>query len=133
MISTAHHRHVLKILLGAVLGIVLLAGISVAVLSFWFDQAEGAPPPLSDGALQDFAVGHETWSRRLAETFPVGTPEATVLARLEDEGFETTPGGRTAHYEWGSGFPCIYTLTASWTTESGKITAISGDYLNACM
>ncbi|MDP3800896.1 hypothetical protein [Brevundimonas sp.] len=133
MTSTLSRRPILKTALALILGLVLLPGASFVALGLWFEQAEGAPPQLADGALHDFGVRNENWSRHLAETFPVGTPEATVTARLREEGFEIAPTNRSARYEWGSGFPCVYTLTATWSAESGRVTEISGDYLNACM
>lgn len=130
---TIKRRTVWNVALGLLAGLIVLVVIGVGSLWLWFDHAGGEPPQLSEGALQGFATGDETWTRRLAETFPVGTSETILTARLRQEGFEVAAASRSARYEWGSGFPCLYMLTASWSAESGRVTAISGRYSNACM
>jgi len=93
------------------------------------------PPPLASGVDMKPGVESAGWTGRLAERFPVGTPEARLVAGLRAERFEVEPAKRSASYGWApnGGFPCSYTLTVDWTVDqASRVSAIRGGYLNAC-
>jgi len=96
--------------------------------SGWFKKA----PEIAKG-LPAFA-GSESrpWTRRLNQTFPIGSREAPMLAALHKQGFVVDPTTRHAAYGWAV-FPCVYTLTVTWRAdELGRVRAVQGGLLNAC-
>ena len=125
-------RKILKIVLAIVLVLLAVVVAGVVAIWIWLEQAQGRPPELAEGALSDLGSPSESWSLRLVETFPAGTPDAAVRARLSEDGFKVAPTENTATYDWGNGIPCNYTLTAAWTLEGGKLSSISGSHSNAC-
>jgi hypothetical protein len=73
-----------------------------------------------------------TWSRRLRERFPIGSPEKTLVEVLRREKFQVDPAHRLAGYGWAR-YPCVYTLTVVWRAdEVGRVRAVQGGLLNAC-
>lgn len=124
-------RRVLRIALTILLALLAVMVASVVAIWIWLELAQGRPPKLAEGALADWGAPSESWSNRLVETFPVGTPDATVRALLSEDGFKVAPRENRATYDWGS-IPCNYTLTAAWTLEEGKLSSISGEHWNTC-
>ena len=95
------------------------------------------PPPMARSGELQFGGPSPDWTTRLQSRFPVGTPEAPVIAALKQEGFHpaTRLGERTMTYDWFPGlFPiCSYTLTAEWNVDAaGRLARITGAYWSAC-
>lgn len=119
----------LKIALGAV-GLVIAGFVIVYGVTWWAlaQSQHGRPPALAQG-VSDLDTG---WPVRLRQTFPPGVPEAVLIRRLRDEGFEVQPKARSARLNWGR-FPCDYTFTAAWTAQEGHIETIDGRWTQACI
>jgi hypothetical protein len=93
-------------------------------------------PPMARGAAMTYGVESPEWSARLRTRFPVGTPQAEVIAGLGEEGFEIHQGSLGASYDWSpnGGYPCSYTLTAAWTLDAAqRLASIKGGYWNICV
>lgn len=111
----------------AFLAVPLIAFIALWV---WTKSTAGDPPELFADVPQDFR-DDRAWVARMQGIFPDGSPEAVLVARLEDEGFEVDPAGRTARYEWVHGY-CNHEIHAGWSAEDGRVTDSFARYANIC-
>ena len=110
----------------------LLAIIGGSIFGFGHPKY---PPELSEGAKFDWRHGmpqDRKWTRILLRKFHVGTPTTTLLATLQQQGFEIDRSHRTARYEWG-GMPSLYTLTVNWTAANDTLASVSGGYSLGCL
>ena len=110
-----------------------LAGAVVWFAGGWRTGAGiGGPPPIAQGMYPMVGAFSPSWSRRLRERFPIGSPERETIKILKREGFKVDPARRFAGYGWAK-YPCVYTLTVYWRAdEIGRVRAIQGGLLNAC-
>jgi hypothetical protein len=110
-----------------------LAGAVVWFAAGWRTGAGlGAPPPIARNMYPMAGSFSPSWSRRLSERFPVGSPEREAIRVLKHEGFQVDAVRRFAGYGWAR-YPCVYTLTVNWRADAaGRVRAIQGGLLNAC-
>jgi hypothetical protein len=90
------------------------------------------PPPIARNMLPMAGTISPSWSRRLRERFPIGSPERSLIETLRHERFEVDAAHHAAGFGWAR-YPCVYTLTVAWRAdEVGRVRAIQGGLLNAC-
>ena len=130
--KTGRGNRVLRVALALLITTVALALAGFAALWIWMASTEGHPPRMFSDLPVDFR-NERPATARMAETFPPGTPEGVLVARLQEEGFEVDKTSRRAVYAWGNGFPCSYSVDATWTAKDGRITSSRALYGNACM
>ena len=80
----------------------------------------------------EVSIANEEWPPRLTQRFPVGTPEAELVATLSSQGFVIDLSKKTAKADWASGV-CNNELDVVWQTdEMGKIASVGGRYFPVC-
>jgi hypothetical protein len=121
----------------AALALFTLVPLTVFVISLYLKA--GAPPPIARDKQMHFGVPSAEWTTVLQTKFPIGTPHSMIVTTLTYEGFKVEPSPVFPHrfiatYGWGSGFPCVYALSAEWFVDaSDKLESIGGNYTNACL
>ena len=115
--------------IGLAVGVALLVGW--AALYLWFDywvKTQREPPPALAAGL---TAPYEQWPALVQRTFPEGTPEAVMVARLKADGFQVDPVAHRAFYDWKD-FPCIGRASVEWSAGDGRVTRVDGDWQNVC-
>jgi hypothetical protein len=119
----------LTIMLAIIAVPIVLFAVFYAVAWWWLESTRHGKPPELARNVANLQTG---WQLRLKETFPVGTPEAVLVSRLRDDGFQVRPDLRSARLNWGQ-FPCDYSFTAVWAAPNGRVTAVDGEWMQTCI
>ncbi len=94
----------------------------------WFNEV----PPLAKGMFAQPGNYSPSWSRRLTQAFPVGSPVQQLTDTLKRQGFDVDTERQRAAYGWAV-YPCVYTLTVLWRADgSRRVRFVQGGLLNAC-
>jgi len=111
----------------------------VASLAVCLSSCVESPPPIGRDLPTAYADARPTFNRRVSERFPLGTSEQELLTELGKEGFTRNPARLVpAHFQASATykarrFPCDMFWTINWSRDSGKITAVDGDYGATCL
>jgi hypothetical protein len=114
------------------LTLILMGGAVVWFVQGWRIGGLSGPPPIARNMYPIAGAVSPSWSRRLRERFPIGSPERELVRRLQREKFQVDGRNRRAGFGWAR-YPCVYTLTVIWRAdELGRVRAVEGGLLDAC-
>jgi hypothetical protein len=110
----------------------LMVGAVLWFATGWRSGWLSGPPAIASNMWPMAGSVSPSWTRRLRERFPIGSPEREVIRVLQHEAYQVDAGRRFAGYGWAR-YPCVYTLTVTWRADGlGRVRDIQGGLLNAC-
>ncbi|MCK2056030.1 hypothetical protein [Methylobacterium sp. 37f] len=97
-----------------------------------------ARPPLLRDLPAGFAQADAAFAARIADTFPLGSPESVLVQRLQAEGFgrdlmAADPSDERRMRFTVSESSCTLTWRVRWGVEVGRLATVAGKHDGRCL
>jgi len=110
--------------------VIRLVAASVLILSLGACASDPIPP-IGSGLPNNVHDAQMVFDTRVKSLFPAGSDPETLRAELLKQGFQFSNTQNLATLE-AHEFPCLDSWRISWSTDTGKIVSVRGDFRETC-